>query len=71
MKTKQTFQEFKTELLIAIEGYVADEMFEQDLYDQIAEQDDFYEIVEIMYNDQGIWELEDVIDFANELESLS
>ena len=71
IKKGQSFQEFKAELLIAIEGYVADEMFEQELYDEIAEQDDFYEIARIMYNDQGIWEMEDVIDFANDLESLS
>ena len=71
MKTKQTFPQFKEDLLVAIQNMIDDEIFEQDLYDDVEQADEFYEIAEIMVENE-IWEITDVVDFAfYDLESLS
>jgi len=71
MKTKQTFQEFKVELLESIQDMIDQDIFEQSLYDDAEQIEEFYEMAELMV-DNEIWEITDVVDFAfHDLSSLS
>ena len=69
--TKETFPQFKADLLESIQDMIDNEIFEQSLYDEVEQVNEFYEIAEIMVENE-IWEITDVVDFAfYQLSSLS